>query len=57
MVTMSRATGTLTFPANLVLVAAMNPCPCSYYGDPVKECAFSPSIPTCYHISLGTPWF
>ncbi len=44
MVTISRAQGTLTFPANFMLVAAANPCPCGYYGDPVKEC-------TC---SLGT---
>jgi magnesium chelatase family protein len=32
-VTISRAQGTLTFPANFQLVAAMNPCPCGYYGD------------------------
>lgn len=36
-VTVNRATATLTFPANLVPVAAMNPCPCGYFGDPVKE--------------------
>jgi magnesium chelatase family protein len=37
-VTISRASGSLTFPANFVLVAAMNPCPCGYYGDEQKEC-------------------
>jgi len=37
-VTISRAQGSVTFPANFMLVAAMNPCPCGYYGDPVKEC-------------------
>jgi hypothetical protein len=43
-VTISRATGTLTFPTNFMLVAAMNLCPCGYFGDPVKECPCSPSV-------------
>lgn len=38
LVTIARAQGSLTFPANFILIAAMNPCPCGYYGDPVKEC-------------------
>ena len=38
LVTISRATGTLTFPASFMLIAAMNPCPCGYYGDPEREC-------------------
>ncbi|MFN3967024.1 MAG: YifB family Mg chelatase-like AAA ATPase, partial [Endomicrobiia bacterium] len=37
-VTISRAQTSLTFPANFMLVAAMNPCPCGYYGHPEKEC-------------------
>ena len=37
-VTISRALGSMTFPANLMLVAAMNPCPCGYRGDPRREC-------------------
>lgn len=37
-VTISRAQMALTFPANFQLVAAMNPCPCGFYGDPVKPC-------------------
>jgi magnesium chelatase family protein len=40
-VTISRAQGTLTFPANFILVAAMNPCKCGYKGDPVKQCTCS----------------
>lgn len=37
-VTVSRATGSLTFPAKFTLVAAQNPCPCGYYGDSGKRC-------------------
>ena len=41
-VTISRAMGSLTFPANLMLVAAMNPCPCGYHGDPRRQCQCNP---------------
>jgi len=37
-VTISRAQGTLSFPANFMLVAAMNPCPCGFFGDPTRPC-------------------
>ncbi len=37
-VQVARAKGSLRFPARFMLVAAMNPCPCGYYGDPEKEC-------------------
>ena len=37
-ITISRASGSLSFPARFSLVAAMNPCPCGYYDDPDKEC-------------------
>ncbi len=37
----SRAKGSLVFPAKFTLVAAMNPCPCGYYGDPEKDCQCS----------------
>ncbi|HTK11554.1 MAG TPA: YifB family Mg chelatase-like AAA ATPase [Ktedonobacteraceae bacterium] len=40
-VTISRAQGTITYPANVMLVASMNPCPCGYYSDPIKECTCS----------------
>ncbi len=43
-VTISRAQGTLTFPASFQLVAAMNPCPCGYYGSPVRACTCSHAI-------------
>lgn len=38
-VTISRASGSITFPANFILVAAMNPCRCGFRGDPEKECS------------------
>ncbi len=37
-VTISRAKGSLTFSANFQLIAAMNPCPCGFYGDAQKPC-------------------
>ncbi len=37
-VTISRAATTLTYPAGFMLISAMNPCPCGYYGDPSHEC-------------------
>ncbi|MCF7791838.1 MAG: YifB family Mg chelatase-like AAA ATPase [Victivallales bacterium] len=40
-VTISRASGTFTFPANFMLIAAMNPCPCGYFGSNTKECRCS----------------
>ncbi|HEY88194.1 MAG TPA: YifB family Mg chelatase-like AAA ATPase [Thermoflexia bacterium] len=40
-VTISRAQGSLTFPASFTLIAAMNPCPCGYYGDSQRECTCS----------------
>lgn len=41
-VTISRASMSLTFPANFMLVAAMNPCPCGYFNDPTRECKCTP---------------
>jgi len=40
-VTISRASGSLTYPSKFILIAASNPCPCGYYGDPIKECTCS----------------
>ncbi len=40
-VTISRAQGTVTYPASFMLVAAMNPCPCGFHGDTLKECRCS----------------
>ena len=41
-ITVSRALMTVKFPAEIMAVAAMNPCPCGYYTDPVRECRCSP---------------
>jgi magnesium chelatase family protein len=54
-VTISRAHGALTFPANFQLIAAMNPCPCGYYGDPVKECTCSSMLVTKYQKRISGP--
>ena len=54
-VTISRAQGSVTFPANFMLVAAMNPCPCGFYGDPVKECTCSPTMVSRYQKRISGP--
>jgi len=47
-VTISRAKASLTFSANFQLIAAMNPCPCGYYGDSQKPCTWAPVVVTKY---------
>ncbi len=42
-VTISRASASLTYPANFMLVAAMNPCPCGFFSDPTRDCKCSPT--------------
>jgi len=54
-VTISRAQGSLSFPANFQLIAAMNPCPCGYYGDPVKPCTCSSGTVTKYQKRISGP--
>ncbi|MEW6568974.1 MAG: YifB family Mg chelatase-like AAA ATPase [Chloroflexota bacterium] len=54
-VTISRARGSHSFPANFMLVAAMNPCPCGHFGDPTKECTCSPSTVTRYQKRISGP--
>ena len=54
-VTISRAQGSITFPANFMLLAAMNPCPCGYFGDPIKECTCSPSTISRYQKRISGP--
>ena len=54
-VTISRAQGSLTFPANFQLAAAMNPCPCGYYGDPTRPCTCSSTTVTRYQKRISGP--
>jgi len=54
-ITVSRARGSVTFPASFMLVAAMNPCPCGYYGDPFKECKCSSGEISRYHKKISGP--
>jgi len=51
----SRAQGSVTFPAKVMLVGAMNPCPCGYHGDTGRECSCSPSAVTKYQKRLSGP--
>ena len=54
-VTISRAQGSVTFPANFMLVAAMNPCYCGYYGDAQRQCSCSPSMVNKYQKRISGP--
>src|SRR6185437_1637086 len=54
-VTISRAQGSITYPANFMLVAAMNPCPCGFYDDPTKECSCSESTVSRYQKRISGP--
>jgi magnesium chelatase family protein len=47
-VAISRSAGSLTYPANFTLIASMNPCPCGYFGDSVKECTCSVAMVKAY---------
>jgi magnesium chelatase family protein len=54
-VTISRSNMTLCFPADFMLVAAMNPCPCGYFGDPTRECRCTPAIIQRYLGKISGP--
>jgi magnesium chelatase family protein len=54
-VTISRAKGSLTFSANFQLIAAMNPCPCGYFGDSQKPCTCAPAVVTKYQKRISGP--
>jgi len=54
-VTVSRAAGSLTFPAKFILIVASNPCPCGYLGDPKHNCTCSPSQIIRYQKRVSGP--
>lgn len=54
-VTISRAQGTLTFPANFMMVSAMNPCPCGYFGDSGRPCSCSDGAVARYQKRISGP--
>ena len=54
-VVISRAQGSVSYPSNFMLVGAMNPCPCGYYGDPLKQCSCTDSQVSRYGKRLSGP--
>jgi magnesium chelatase family protein len=54
-VCISRAAQSLTFPASFMMVAAMNPCPCGFLGDPQHECICAPPMLQRYQTRLSGP--
>ncbi len=54
-VTLSRSSGSITYPAAVMLVAAQNPCPCGWYGDPERQCTCSPAMVARYQKRISGP--
>ncbi|MEE0928537.1 MAG: ATP-binding protein, partial [Acutalibacteraceae bacterium] len=54
-VTISRVAGSLTYPSAFTLVAAMNPCPCGFYGHPTRKCTCSPTAVRNYLGRISGP--
>ncbi len=54
-VSISRANGHTTYPADFMLVGTMNPCPCGFYGDPTKECSCTSTQILAYRKRLSGP--
>ena len=55
MLTVTRASGSVTFPCSVMLIASMNPCKCGYFGDPVKECTCTPTQIQHYLSKISGP--
>jgi len=55
LVTVSRASGSLTFPASFILIAAQNPCPCGYLTDPARQCVCTPTQIIRYQKRVSGP--
>ena len=56
-VTLVRAFGTVRYPARVTVIAAMNPCPCGYSGDPVRPCTCTPGAVSRYTGRIGGPLY
>ena len=54
-ITITRAQGSVTYPAEIMLIAAMNPCPCGHYGNPKKECVCTPGSISKYRRKISGP--
>ena len=54
-VVLARASGTFTFPARVMLIAAMNPCPCGYYGHPQRRCRCTTAMIMAYRNRISGP--
>ncbi|GFO53189.1 ATP-dependent protease [Geomonas sp. Red276] len=54
-VTISRALSSVTYPSRIMLVAAMNPCPCGYLGDTVHQCSCTPLMVHRYRSRISGP--
>jgi magnesium chelatase family protein len=54
-VSLARSTMTLNFPASFLLIGALNPCPCGFYGDPTRECRCTGAIIQRYLGKLSGP--
>lgn len=54
-VTISRVSGSVTYPCSFMLIAAMNPCPCGYYGHPTRKCICSSKAVSTYLNRLSGP--
>lgn len=54
-ITISRASGSLTYPCSFMLAAAMNPCPCGYFGHPTRPCRCTPAAQAAYRGRISGP--
>src|SRR5690606_37291220 len=54
-VTITRVRGSVTFPAGFLLIGAMNPCPCGYYGDSKRACSCAETVVSRYQRRVSGP--
>lgn len=54
-VNISRASGSVTYPSNIMMICAMNPCPCGFFGHPTKECKCTPAAKKRYLDKISGP--